>query len=84
MATKRDIPEKWYPKEIRARAQVDEYLEWQHNNTRIACAMFFQTKVLIPKISGKPVDESKLKYYQKHMEKVLGNFLIFDFCSYFD
>jgi glutathione S-transferase len=24
----------WYPKCDKTRAQIDEYLEWQHNNTR--------------------------------------------------
>lgn len=42
------LAEHWYPKELRARALNDEYLEWQHNNTRMACAMYFQFKKLIP------------------------------------
>lgn len=35
----------WYPKDSRAQARVDEYLEWQHANTRLSCAMYFQHKV---------------------------------------
>lgn len=80
----------WYPKELRARALVDEYLEWQvtvrqlqhehnfvfcrqHNNTRMACAMYFQTKWLIPLMSGNPPSESKIAIFQAHMEKTLDS-----------
>lgn len=38
------IPEHWYPKNPRTRALVDEYLEWQHNNTRLGLAMVFQIR----------------------------------------
>lgn len=34
-----------YPKDSKLQAKVDEYLEWQHVNTRLSCAMFFQHKV---------------------------------------
>lgn len=36
----------WYPKDSKAQAKVDEYLEWQHLNTRLCCASYFQKKVL--------------------------------------
>ena len=39
------IADHWYPSDAKSQAKVDEYLEWQHTNTRISCAMYFQTKV---------------------------------------
>lgn len=41
------LPDHWYPQDSRLQAKVDEYLEWQHNNTRIFCAMYFQQKVFM-------------------------------------
>uniref|UniRef100_K1QWE7 Glutathione S-transferase theta-1 n=1 Tax=Magallana gigas TaxID=29159 RepID=K1QWE7_MAGGI len=38
-----DLPEHWYPrKDIKAQAKVNEYLNWQHANTRMNCAMVFR------------------------------------------
>lgn len=39
------VDDHWYPKDSKAQARVDEYLEWQHVNTRLSCAMYFQHKV---------------------------------------
>lgn len=71
MEKNRDIAEHWYPKELQTRALVDEYLEWQHNNTRMACAMYFQTKWLLPLMSGNPPSETKLAFLKTNMEKTL-------------
>lgn len=65
------IPDHWYPNNSQHRAQVDEYLEWQHLNTRLACAQLFQTLWIQPKMFGKPVDEKKLKEVQKYVETTL-------------
>ena len=37
--------DKWYPKDSKVQARVDEYLEWQHLETRAKCAVYFQKKV---------------------------------------
>ncbi|KAJ8971842.1 hypothetical protein NQ317_001555 [Molorchus minor] len=36
----------WYPNDSKQQAKVDEYLEWQHLNTRLFCASYFQTKMV--------------------------------------
>lgn len=72
MASKKDFfDEHWYPSDNTTRAKIDEYLEWQHNNTRLGSAMYFQSKFLIPKITGQPINENKLKAFQKQMEGAL-------------
>ena len=74
MATQNNIADHWYPKDLRSRALVDEYLEWQHNNTRITCAMYFQSKWLIPLMTGKPPNESRVKEFKGRMEQTLDLF----------
>lgn len=45
LARTRKVADHWYPSDVKLQAKVDEYLEWQHTNTRILCAMYFQHKV---------------------------------------
>ena len=35
----------WYPTELKARARVHEYANWQHLNLRMTGSMLFRTKV---------------------------------------
>lgn len=41
----RHLEDNWYPSDLKRQARVDEYLEWQHNNTRALCTMYFRVKV---------------------------------------
>ncbi|XP_033116131.1 glutathione S-transferase theta-1-like [Anneissia japonica] len=54
-------PDHWYPADVKKRAKVDEYLAWQHLNTRMTCAKVFWTEYLIPRMTGSPVNTSKLE-----------------------
>lgn len=45
LAREKGVDDHWYPNDSKLQAKVDEYLEWQHVNTRLFCAMFFQHKV---------------------------------------
>ncbi|XP_045625652.1 glutathione S-transferase theta-1 [Procambarus clarkii] len=69
-----NVADHWYPKDSKSRAQVDEYLEWQHINTRLQCAMFFQHKFLRPKLLGMEVNTKKVAEFQDRMEVVLDQF----------
>ncbi|RXG73452.1 Glutathione S-transferase theta-2, partial [Armadillidium vulgare] len=58
------VADHWYPSDIQKQAKVDEYMEWQHVNTRLA---FF----LIPLTTQTPPDEKKIAKFQGLMEEVL-------------
>lgn len=68
------IADHWYPKDYQARARVDEYLEWQHINTRAKCALYFLIKWLNPLITFKSPKPEKLVDLQKDMDKCLDQF----------
>jgi len=42
------VADHWYPQGSKAQARVDEYLEWQHLNTRLFCAEYFVKRWLVP------------------------------------
>uniref|UniRef100_A0A1B6CIJ9 GST C-terminal domain-containing protein n=1 Tax=Clastoptera arizonana TaxID=38151 RepID=A0A1B6CIJ9_9HEMI len=63
-----NVADHWYSKDSVKQARVDEYLEWQHLNTRLYCAMYFRIKFIIPLMSGNPPKQSLLDIYFKGME----------------
>lgn len=72
-----DIDNHWYPKDIRSRALVDEYLEWQHNNTRTGLGLFFQIKKKIgpfANVEGDTDEEGMLPIFKYLMETTLDIF----------
>ncbi|RZC33372.1 glutathione S-transferase theta-1 [Asbolus verrucosus] len=71
-ARKHDLDSKWYPKELRQQARVDEYLEWQHNNTRTFCALYFQKKWLVPMLTGEQPSPDRLKNLEKNLVQGLN------------
>ncbi|XP_066304288.1 glutathione S-transferase theta-1-like [Branchiostoma lanceolatum] len=54
------VPDHWYPSDLQQRARVDEYMAWQHMNTRFNAAGLFWKEAMLPQISGKPVDKATL------------------------
>ncbi|XP_055379262.1 glutathione S-transferase theta-1 [Condylostylus longicornis] len=60
-----------YPNEVKQRASVDEYLEWQHLNTRLGCGMYFRKKFLEPALLGMEPNEAEIAFSKAHMEKSL-------------
>ena len=45
LATKYPVADHWYPADTKQRARVDEYLAWQHTNTRMNAAAIYRLQV---------------------------------------
>ncbi|TRY80481.1 hypothetical protein TCAL_02978 [Tigriopus californicus] len=71
-STRADIPDHWYPRDPQGQAKIDEYLHWQHLNTRAGCAMYFRTKWLMPMLKQSPADEAKVESRLMTMEEALA------------
>ncbi|KAM4049092.1 glutathione S-transferase theta-1-like [Anomaloglossus baeobatrachus] len=52
LANKYKTPDHWYPSDLQKRARVDEYLAWQHTNTRPHAARVFWIKGMTPYLLG--------------------------------
>nr|UCR60999.1 glutathione-S-transferase [Aphelinus asychis] len=65
------VDEHWYPRDSNSQARVDEYLEWQHLNTRIHCALYFQIKFLIPLLKGSPPKPEQVAKFEDRMIECL-------------
>ncbi|XP_068167515.1 glutathione S-transferase theta-2 [Antennarius striatus] len=71
LATKFNVPEHWYPRQPERRARVDEYTAWHHTNTRPHAAKVFILEVLLPAMSGSPVDEGRLNRALSQLDETL-------------
>ncbi|KAH0949600.1 hypothetical protein HN011_003993 [Eciton burchellii] len=61
----------WYPLDSKQQAKVDEYLEWQHLNTRLHCTTYFIVKFFNPIIRNKPVKPEKIAEHENRMNECL-------------
>ncbi|KAM5194195.1 glutathione S-transferase theta-1-like isoform 1-T1 [Mantella aurantiaca] len=52
LVNKYKTPDHWYPADIQKRARVDEYLAWQHSNTRPNGSKLFWIKGMTPFLLG--------------------------------
>ncbi|XP_068127659.1 glutathione S-transferase theta-1-like [Hyperolius riggenbachi] len=67
MANKFKTPDHWYPCDLQKRARIDEYLAWQHTNTRPQSAKLFWIEFMTPYLLGhKPKPE--------HLDAALAEF----------
>ncbi|BFZ04738.1 hypothetical protein BsWGS_07777 [Bradybaena similaris] len=70
---KYDLPDHWFPQNnLKKQARVEEYLHWQHFNTRGACARLFQHLLIIPRATGQPVNQDKVNNYRSEVTKVVN------------
>ncbi|XP_044746206.1 glutathione S-transferase theta-1 [Coccinella septempunctata] len=67
------LSEELYPKDSKQQALVDEYLEWQHNNTRLYCAMYTYEKVFMPMLTGQEPDQKIITRYAKGIKKTMDS-----------
>lgn len=71
LSAKGKIPEHLYPKYFLDQSRVDEFLEWQHINLRMPCALYFRTIWLNPLMTGEKPSPTKVKALLDHMENGL-------------
>ncbi|KAK9887759.1 hypothetical protein WA026_000074 [Henosepilachna vigintioctopunctata] len=71
LASKYEIKDNLYPSNFKQRALIDEYLEWQHHNTRQHFAMFTQHLWFIPLRTGTPADQKEVEKYEKALQETL-------------
>ena len=90
LCASRQLPDHWYPRDLRKRALVDQYLDWHHLNLRIGSSGWFFTQHMTKKPATHPkVLESKqllLKTFDVLNESTLrdNKFLIGDEISIAD
>ncbi|CAK9795865.1 Glutathione S-transferase theta-1 [Anthophora quadrimaculata] len=65
------VADHWYPKESKSQVKIDEYLEWQHLNTRLHCALYFRLKYLVPTLSGQPANQETIMKHEKYLNETL-------------
>jgi len=65
LARSRSTADHWYPKDPKAAALVDRYLDWHHSNTRQGAAPYLFGKTFAP-ILGVPADVA-----EQHVKKSL-------------
>jgi len=73
LAREKEVADHWYPRDSRAQARVDEYLEWQHLGTRMNCAGYFIARWLMP-MTTKKFDEKAVAKAEKNMLGCLDDF----------
>ncbi|XP_030074145.1 glutathione S-transferase theta-1 [Microcaecilia unicolor] len=65
------IPDHWYPREPQKRAQVDEFLAWQHSTIRRHTSQLFWLKVMTPLFVGQQVPPEKMEAASLEMSTTL-------------
>ncbi|XP_056387168.1 glutathione S-transferase theta-4 [Hyla sarda] len=60
LANKYKTPDHWYPSDLQKRARVDEYLAWQHTNTRPHGSKLFWIKAMTLFLLGHEAPPEKL------------------------
>ncbi|XP_075424593.1 glutathione S-transferase theta-1-like [Ascaphus truei] len=61
LARKYNTPDHWYPSDLQKRARVDEYLSWQHTNTRPQGFKVFWVKFMTPALLGHEASPERLQ-----------------------
>ncbi|XP_058831676.1 glutathione S-transferase theta-1-like [Topomyia yanbarensis] len=71
LAREYKFPDHWYPADSHKRARIDEYLEWQHHNTRATGATYFQYMWLRPKLMGSKIDPKRAEQFRQQLNSCL-------------
>ncbi|XP_019619592.1 PREDICTED: glutathione S-transferase theta-1-like isoform X2 [Branchiostoma belcheri] len=71
LAVRYVVPDHWYPSDLRLRARVDEYMAWQHMNTRFNAAGLFWKEFMVPQMTGQPLDKATLDKAESELNATL-------------
>lgn len=72
LVAKYNLPENWYPRtNLQAQARVDEYMNWQHWNTRLKSAYLFRNLLIEPKALSRPVEWDKVELFRTEVKKTV-------------
>lgn len=66
----RNVADHWYPKDLRKRAKVDEYLDWHHTNLRAAHGSYFFRRYASP-MMGKNIPIAMIQEAIEMIERSL-------------
>ncbi|XP_075708643.1 glutathione S-transferase theta-1-like [Rhinoderma darwinii] len=72
LVQKYSTPDHWYPSDLQKRALVDEYLAWQHTNTRPHGCKVFWVKCMTPAILGQEAAPEKLEYVLAEFRDIMA------------
>jgi glutathione S-transferase len=68
-----DLPDHWFPQSnLKKQARIEEYLHWHHFNTRANCAQLFQQLFIIPKMTGQPINQDRVRKCREGVTKMVG------------
>ncbi|KAL4223753.1 Glutathione S-transferase theta-1 [Mactra antiquata] len=74
LTSKFKLADHWYPQnDLMKQARIEEYLHWQHLNTRMQCAMVFQQKLIMPVARQAQIDEKKVQRFKAEIPKVINH-----------
>jgi len=71
LAGKYKVADNWYPKDLKKRAKVDQYLDWHHTGLRKQGVDVFVGRIFTP-MFGQPINEEKLTKDFEAFDKALG------------
>lgn len=71
LTLKYKLEDHWYPSDFQQQIKVDEYLHWQHANTRLNAAMIFRTIIIDPYRTGKPMKWNVVEHFKGEVSKTV-------------
>lgn len=73
LGRKEIIPERWYPKDLKTRARIDEFLQWNHNNLHLGAGMLFFIQWILPFKTGVKPSVAEIDAQKRTLVKCLDD-----------
>ncbi|XP_041643641.1 glutathione S-transferase theta-1a [Cheilinus undulatus] len=72
LAQKHSVADHWYPADLQQRARVNEYLSWQHMNTRAHGSKVFLMKIMYPVVMDSDAPKDKMDAAMEDLNQSLN------------